>query len=100
MSGPYRFLGEPVVAACISAGSHYMDITGEPQFMEDMFLKYVTRSYISNNLCDLCAAVQCGRYHEAATEANVLVLHACAFDSVPADLGVVFCMQNSERTMA
>jgi short subunit dehydrogenase-like uncharacterized protein len=37
--GPYRFLGEAVVRACLAAGSHYMDISGEPQFMEDMFLK-------------------------------------------------------------
>ncbi|CAE7556545.1 SCCPDH, partial [Symbiodinium microadriaticum] len=32
-------------------------------------------------------------YHEVAEKAHVLVIHACAFDSVPADLGVVFCMQ-------
>lgn len=43
-SGPYRFLGEPVVEACIAAGTDYMDITGEPQFMENMFLKYHERA--------------------------------------------------------
>jgi short subunit dehydrogenase-like uncharacterized protein len=37
--GPYRFLGEAVVRAALAAGSHYMDISGEPQFMENMFLK-------------------------------------------------------------
>ena len=64
-TGPFRFLGEPVVSACIEAGCHYMDITGEPQFMENIFVKY----------------------HEKAKNAHVLVIHAAAFDSVPADLG-------------
>ena len=70
-TGPYRFLGEPVVKACVESGSHYMDICGEPQFIEDMFLKY----------------------HDAACAANVLILHACAFDSVPADLGFLYTMR-------
>jgi short subunit dehydrogenase-like uncharacterized protein len=52
-SGPYRFLGEGVVEACIAAGAHYLDISGEPQFMERMFLQY----------------------HEAAKAARVLVIH-------------------------
>jgi hypothetical protein len=39
--------------------------------MEDMFLKY----------------------HDLAQAAGVLVLHACAFDSVPADLGFLFTMR-------
>ena len=70
-TGPYRFLGEPVVKACIEAKSHYMDICGEPQFIEDMFLKY----------------------HDKAVEAKVLIVHACAFDSVPADLGFLYTMR-------
>lgn len=55
-SGPYRFLGEPVVEACIAAGADYMDISGEPQFMEDMFLKY----------------------HEQAKAARTLIIHGIA----------------------
>lgn len=65
-TGPYRFLGEAVVEACITTGTHYMDLCGEPQFIETMINKY----------------------HTLATEKQVLVLHACAFDSVPADLGL------------
>ncbi len=67
-TGPYRFLGAPIVEACITCGTDYMDISGEPQFLEQSFLNY----------------------HEAASVKNVLVLHACAFDSVPADLGSLF----------
>ena len=67
-SGPFRFLGMPVVEACVAHGTHYMDISGEPQFMEQSFLAL----------------------HEAAIAKNVLILHSCAFDSVPADLGFLF----------
>lgn len=70
-TGPYRFLGPPIVEACITSGTDYMDISGEPQFLEQSFLNY----------------------HEAATLKNVLVLHSCAFDSVPADLGSLFVMR-------
>ena len=38
--GPYRFYGEPVVEACVEAGSHHVDISGEPQYLEKMQLKY------------------------------------------------------------
>jgi short subunit dehydrogenase-like uncharacterized protein len=57
--GPYRFFGEPVVKvisniilekpvltvislfqACIDAGTHYVDISGEPEFIERMELTY------------------------------------------------------------
>ncbi len=66
-TGPYRFLGEQVVQACLNADSHYMDISGEPQFMEESFLKF----------------------HKTALEKRLLILHSCAFDSVPADFGVL-----------
>jgi hypothetical protein len=28
-TGPYELLGEPVVAACIRLGTHYVDLSGE-----------------------------------------------------------------------
>lgn len=69
-AGPYRFYGEPVVKACIDSGTHHVDVSGEPQFMERMQLEY----------------------HKAAEEKGVYVVSACGFDSIPADLGVVFLM--------
>ncbi|KAK9055934.1 hypothetical protein SSX86_027021 [Deinandra increscens subsp. villosa] len=66
--GPFRLHGEPVVAACVEAGCHYLDISGEPEFMERM------------------EAV----YHEKAVERGSVVVSACAFVSVPADLGFLF----------
>jgi len=69
--GPYRFFGKQVVEACLEAGSDYLDLCGEPQFMEQCFLDY----------------------HTQAVEKDVLIVHACAFDSVPADLGSIFTMR-------
>jgi len=70
--GPYRFFGEPVVRACIEAGAHHVDVSGEPQYMETMQLKY----------------------HEKAQKNNVYIISACGFDSIPADMGVVFIEKN------
>ncbi|XP_034936717.1 saccharopine dehydrogenase-like oxidoreductase [Chelonus insularis] len=70
--GPYRLYGEPVVKACIEGKSHYVDISGEPQFIESMQLKY----------------------HKAAQEAGVYIISACGLDSIPCDLGVIFVQKN------
>lgn len=70
-TGPFRFLGRQVVEACLVVQADYMDICGEPQFMETCFLDY----------------------HALACEKKVLIVHACAFDSVPADLGCLFAQQ-------
>ncbi|XP_046401320.1 saccharopine dehydrogenase-like oxidoreductase [Ischnura elegans] len=69
--GPYRFFGEQVVKACIEGGAHHVDVSGEPQYMERMQLQY----------------------HTAAKEKGVYIVSACGFDSIPADLGVVFFSQ-------
>nr|XP_012220066.1 PREDICTED: saccharopine dehydrogenase-like oxidoreductase [Linepithema humile]XP_012220067.1 PREDICTED: saccharopine dehydrogenase-like oxidoreductase [Linepithema humile] len=72
--GPYRFYGEPVVKACIATGTHQVDVTGEPQYMDTIRLEY----------------------HKAAQEAGVYIVSACGFDSIPADLGIIFAQQNFE----
>lgn len=66
--GPYRFYGEAVVEACIAEGTHHLDISGEPQFLEKMQLLY----------------------HKKAEENGVYVIGACGWDSVPGDMGVQF----------
>ena len=71
VTGPYRFLGKDIVTACVNAGTNYMDICGEPQFMEQTF----------------------NEFHNQAIEKNILIIHACAFDSVPADLGYLYTMK-------
>eukprot|EP01134_Creolimax_fragrantissima_P004965 CFRG4965T1 len=69
--GPFRFFGEPVVKACVNNGTHYVDITGEPEFMENMLLKY----------------------DEAARKNKCLIVSACGFDSIPADLGCEYAIR-------
>ncbi|XP_050349650.1 lipid droplet localized protein-like [Nymphalis io] len=70
--GPFRLYGEPVVRAAVAARAHYVDVCGEPQFIEKMQLEY----------------------DEKAREAGVYVISACGFDSIPNDLGVIYLQKN------
>ncbi|KAF9583376.1 hypothetical protein BGW38_009627 [Lunasporangiospora selenospora] len=74
-AGPFRFLGEAVVKACIEERCDYVDITGEPEFFERMVLQQ----------------------HENAKEAQVSIVHVCGFDSIPADLGVLYTKTQLEQ---
>jgi short subunit dehydrogenase-like uncharacterized protein len=69
--GPYTTHGEPLVAACAEGGTDYVDLTGEPEFVDLMYLEH----------------------HERATETGARIVHSCGFDSVPHDLGVYFTIQ-------
>ena len=69
--GPYVAYGEPLVAACAAAGTDYVDLTGEPEFVDRMYC----------------------RYHEEASRSGARIVHACGFDSIPHDLGVLFTVQ-------
>ncbi|KAF6073657.1 putative saccharopine dehydrogenase (putative) [Phyllostomus discolor] len=75
--GPYRFYGEPVVKACIENGASYVDICGEPQFLELMYWKY----------------------HEKAAEKGVYIIGSSGFDSIPADLGVIYTSNKINGTL-
>jgi short subunit dehydrogenase-like uncharacterized protein len=69
--GPYIEYGEPVVAACAEAGTDYVDLTGEPEFVDRMYL----------------------RYHQQAVATGARIVHACGLDSIPHDLGAFFTVQ-------
>ncbi|NWQ70333.1 SCPDL oxidoreductase, partial [Neopipo cinnamomea] len=75
--GPYRFFGEPVVEACVENGASCIDISGEPQFLEGMYLKY----------------------NEKAAEKGVYVIGSCGFDSIPADMGVLYTRDKLKGTL-
>ncbi|MEW2633667.1 saccharopine dehydrogenase NADP-binding domain-containing protein [Streptomyces sp. NPDC048389] len=66
--GPYVWYGEGLVAACAEAGTDYVDLTGEPEFVDLMYVRHDAR----------------------ARETGARLVHACGFDSVPHDLGVYF----------
>ena len=38
--GPYLGHGEPLVAACAEAGTDYVDLTGEPEFVDRMYVAH------------------------------------------------------------
>ncbi|KAM4693879.1 saccharopine dehydrogenase-like oxidoreductase [Discoglossus pictus] len=75
--GPYRFFGEPVVKACIENGAHCVDISGEPQFLEGMYFKYDSQ----------------------AADKGVYIVGSSGFDSIPADLGVLFTRNSLKGTL-
>ncbi|XP_069625343.1 saccharopine dehydrogenase-like oxidoreductase [Ranitomeya imitator] len=75
--GPYRFYGEAVVKACIENGAHFLDISGEPKFLESMQMKY----------------------NSQAADSGVYVVGSCGFDSIPADLGVLFTRNSMQGTL-
>jgi short subunit dehydrogenase-like uncharacterized protein len=69
--GPYINYGEPVVAACAAAGTDYVDLTGEPEFVDLMWL----------------------RHHAEAERSGARIVHSCGFDSIPYDLGALFTVE-------
>ena len=70
-----------MVEACVEGGAHHVDISGEPQYLEKMQLKYhqVTMDVIRHLRKSL----------QKALENGVYVVGACGFDSIPADMGQV-----------
>ncbi|MFE9557504.1 saccharopine dehydrogenase family protein [Streptomyces sp. NPDC006703] len=69
--GPYVWYGEGLVAACTEAGTDYLDLTGEPEFVDTMYVRHDAR----------------------ARETGARLVHSCGFDSAPHDLGVLFTVQ-------
>jgi short subunit dehydrogenase-like uncharacterized protein len=69
--GPYILHGEPLVAACAASGTDYVDLTGEPEFVDLMWLGY----------------------HEQAQQSGARIVHCCGFDSIPHDLGAYFTVK-------
>src|SRR6476661_6597921 len=69
--GPYISYGEPLVKACAEHGTDYTDLTGEPEFVDRMFVNH----------------------HAAAEQSGARIVHACGFDSIPHDLGTRFTVE-------
>jgi short subunit dehydrogenase-like uncharacterized protein len=72
-AGPYRHVGKNIVEAAIQAQTDYLDLCGEPQFFDDMLTSF----------------------DKQARESKTLVISACAFDCVPAEL----CYQLSTKEL-
>jgi len=73
--GPYQLYGSEMVAACVEAGTDYVDLCGEPNWMRQMI----------------------DQHHEKARETGARIVHSCGFDSIPFDLGVFFLQQSAKE---
>jgi len=66
--GPYAKFGTPVLEACAQEGTHYCDLTGEAQWMAEVY----------------------ERIEPIAKASGARLVHCCGFDSIPSDLSVFF----------
>uniref|UniRef100_UPI003D8E256A saccharopine dehydrogenase family protein n=1 Tax=Gordonia sp. B7-2 TaxID=3420932 RepID=UPI003D8E256A len=64
--GPYLKYGEALVVAAATAGTDYVDLTGEVPFVR----------------------YSIDKAHDTAVASGARIVHSCGFDSVPSDLGV------------
>jgi short subunit dehydrogenase-like uncharacterized protein len=73
--GPYQWYGNELIAACVAAGTDYLDLCGEPVWMRQMIDE-----------------------HEAAAKASgARILFSCGFDSVPFELGAFYVQDEARR---
>ncbi|MFB9267810.1 saccharopine dehydrogenase family protein [Bradyrhizobium erythrophlei] len=73
--GPYQLYGNDLIAACVEAGTDYLDLCGEPVWMRQMIDR-----------------------HEAAAKASgARIVFSCGFDSVPFELGTFFVQEEAKR---
>ncbi|XP_050038458.1 saccharopine dehydrogenase-like oxidoreductase isoform X2 [Dermacentor andersoni] len=72
--GPYRFFGRQVVKACIDSGTHHIDVSGEPQYLERMQMEF----------------------YDEAREKGIVVLGSCGFDSIPAEICLMYMREHFE----
>lgn len=73
--GPYMLYGKPVIEACIAAGSHYADLTGEIPFVRRMIDSAQVR----------------------AKKAGVKVINVSGFESLPVDLSVLLASETARE---
>lgn len=64
-AGPFTNVGMPLVDACMRCKTHYIDSTGEFNYVR----------------------LVAERYHQEAIKAGVMIVPCCGFDSVPSDIG-------------
>lgn len=69
--GPYTLYGRPVIEACVAAGAHYADLTGEISFVRRVQTEF----------------------DAPASEAGVKVVQVCGFEALPPDLAVALAAE-------
>src|SRR4051812_1352084 len=75
--GPYQLYGSELLAICAATGTDYLDLCGEPVWMRQMI-----------------------DAHEAtAKTSGARLVFSCGFDSLPFELGVLFCQETAKNTL-
>ena len=75
--GPYQLYGSDLVAACAAAGTDYLDLSGEPNWMAEMI----------------------GAHEAAAKKSGARIVFSCGFDSIPFELGVFFAQETAKAKL-
>lgn len=73
--GPYQLYGNELVAACAQCGTDYVDLCGEPVWMQQMI----------------------EAHGDTAAASGARIVFSCGFDSIPFDLGVLFVQQAAKQ---
>ncbi len=74
-AGPYALFGTSMVAACADAGTDYVDLTGEKVWVREMI----------------------DRHEETARASGARIVHACGFDCIPFDYGVMYTQKLAQE---
>lgn len=72
--GPYQLYGEELVRQCATHGTDYVDLSGEPAWMQHTI----------------------EAYHSLAQRSGARIVHSCGFDSIPFDLGVFHLQEHAK----
>ena len=75
--GPYQLYGDGLVAACAAAGTDYLDLSGEPNWMRTVI----------------------DAHSETAKKSGARIVHSCGFDSIPFELGVFFAEETAKAQL-
>lgn len=73
--GPYTLYGEPVIQACVEAGTHYVDLTGEMPFVRRMI----------------------DAYDQRASSAGMKIVETSGFEALPPDLAVSLAADTAQE---
>ncbi|KAJ6578916.1 Saccharopine dehydrogenase-domain-containing protein [Mycena vulgaris] len=75
--GPFWTWGTPVVKACVKHGVHYVDLTGETEWIKRIITTL----------------------HYNATKTGAIIIPSCGFDSIPADITTYISSKTLRDTM-
>ena len=76
--GPYSIYGKQLIESCINNSCHYLDLTGEPDFV----------SFVERN------------FSKKAEQNNVILMNCCGFESIPPDIGTYYTIKKLKNKNA